>query len=227
DCCVRACGAGRDELADSRGPAIVQADLTILLEVDHPDYEQARDALASFAELVKSPEHIHTYRITPLSLWNAASSGITAAHVLDELARYSRYAVPDIVRSEVLEYIGRYGRLVLERDEAGFLLRSDDATLLKMLSHQKGVERFFGDFVDEHTARIDVTARGYLKQALVKIGFPVQDLAGYTAGAPLDITLRETSVSGKPFDLRRYQREAAEVFYAGGGVTGGSGAVVL
>jgi DNA excision repair protein ERCC-3 len=205
----------------------VQADLTILLEVDHPDYEQARDALAAFAELVKSPEHIHTYRITPLSLWNAASSGITADHVLDNLARYSRYAVPDIVRSEVLEYIGRYGRLVLERDESGFLLRSDDATLLKMLSHQKGVERYFGDFIDDNTARIDVSARGYLKQALVKIGFPVQDLAGYTTGAPLDVRLRETSVGGKPFDLRKYQREAAEVFYAGGGVTGGSGAVVL
>jgi DNA excision repair protein ERCC-3 len=214
-------------LADSRGPAIVQADLTILLEVDHPDYEQARDALAAFAELVKSPEHIHTYRITPLSLWNAAASGITATRVLDDLAQFSRYSVPEIVRSEVLEYIGRYGRLVLDRDAGGLVLRSDDATLLKMLSHQKGVERFFGDFLDEHTARIDVSARGYLKQALVKIGFPVQDLAGYTPGAALQLALRDTSLSGKPFELRRYQREAADVFYAGGGATGGSGAVVL
>jgi DNA excision repair protein ERCC-3 len=214
-------------LADSRGPAIVQADLTILLEVDHPDYEQARDALAAFAELVKSPEHIHTYRITPLSLWNAAASGITATRVLDDLAQFSRYSVPEIVRSEVLEYIGRYGRLVLDRDAGGLVLRSDDATLLKMLSHQKGVERFFGDFLDEHTARIDVSARGYLKQALVKIGFPVQDLAGYTPGAALQLALRDTLLSGKPFELRRYQREAADVFYAGGGATGGSGAVVL
>jgi DNA excision repair protein ERCC-3 len=214
-------------VTDTRGPAIVQADLTILLEVDHPAYEQARDALAAFSELVKSPEHIHTYRITPLSLWNAAASGITAARVLDDLARYSRYDVPDIVRSEVIEYISRYGRLVLERDEQGLFLRSSDATLLKMLAHQKGVERYFGAFTDENTARIDASARGYLKQALVKIGFPVDDRAGYTPGAPLEITLRETAVSGKPFELRRYQREAGDVFFAGGGVTGGSGTVVL
>lgn len=214
-------------MTDTRGPAIVQADLTILLEVDHPAYEQARDALAAFSELVKSPEHIHTYRITPLSLWNAAASGITAARVLDDLTRYSRYDVPDIVRSEVIEYISRYGRLVLERDEQGLLLRSSDATLLKMLAHQKGVERYFGAFTDENTARIDASARGYLKQALVKIGFPVDDRAGYTPGAPLDLMLREVAISGKPFDLRRYQREAADVFFAGGGVTGGSGTVVL
>lgn len=214
-------------MPDNRGPAIVQADLTIMLEVDHPAYEQARDALAAFAELVKSPEHIHTYRITPLSLWNAAASGITAALVLEQLERYSRYAVPDIVRSEVLEYISRYGRLVLERDDKGFLLRSDDTTLLKMLAHQKTVERYFGEFVDEHAARIDQSARGYLKQALVKLGFPVEDLAGYTPGAPLDIVLRTNTIGGREFGLRRYQKEAAEVFYAGGGVKGGSGAVVL
>ncbi|MBX3458944.1 MAG: helicase-associated domain-containing protein [Planctomycetes bacterium] len=214
-------------MPDTRGPAIVQADLTILLEVDHPQYEQARDALAAFAELVKSPEHIHTYRITPLSLWNAASSGITAARVLDDLARFSRYAVPDVVRSEVLEYIGRYGRLVLERDAQGLILRSDDKVLLKMLASQKGVERYFGAFIDDHTARIEQSARGYLKQALVKIGFPVEDLAGYTPGAALDVQLRGTALSGRDFGLRRYQKEAADVFYAGGGVKGGSGAVVL
>ncbi|MCA8937017.1 MAG: helicase-associated domain-containing protein, partial [Planctomycetes bacterium] len=116
-------------MADSRGPAIVQADLTILLEVDHPDYEAARDELAVFAELVKSPEHIHTYRITPLSLWNAAASGVVADNVLAALEKYSRYEVPDLVRTEVIEYISRYGRLVLELIDGQYVLRSDDAVL--------------------------------------------------------------------------------------------------
>jgi len=205
----------------------VQADLTILLEVDHPAYEQARDALAAFAELVKSPEHIHTYRITPLSLWNAAASGLQAAEVLDALTRHSRYEVPDVVRSEVVEYISRYGRLVLDQDESGFFLRSEDTTLLKMLAHQKTVEKYLGEFRDDHTVRVDAGARGYLKQAMVKLGFPVEDLAGYTPGAPLKLALRDTTLSGDPFGLRRYQKESAEVFYAGGGVKGGSGAIVL
>ncbi|MCA8944698.1 MAG: helicase-associated domain-containing protein, partial [Planctomycetes bacterium] len=214
-------------MADSRGPAIVQADLTILLEVDHPDYEAARDALAVFAELVKSPEHIHTYRITPLSLWNAAASGVVADNVLDALEKYSRYEVPDLVRTEVVEYISRYGRLVLELIDGQYVLRSDDATLLKMLSHQKGVEQYFEGMLDENTALIGQSARGYLKQALVKIGFPVEDLAGYTPGAELDIQLRDQTLGGREFSLRRYQQEAGDVFYAGGGVKGGSGVVVL
>jgi DNA excision repair protein ERCC-3 len=214
-------------VTETRGPAIVQADLTILLEVDHPAYELARDALAGFAELVKSPEHIHTYRITPLSLWNAAASGLTAAVVMEALERHSRYDVPDVVRSEVVEYISRYGRLVLDRDDRGYFLRSDDSTLLKMLAHQQAVQRYFSEFTDDHTVRVEPSARGYLKQAMVKLGFPIEDLAGYTEGAKLEFKLRETTLEGKPFDLRRYQREAAEVFYAGGGVKGGSGAVVL
>jgi len=199
----------------------------VLLEVDHPDYEPTRDALAAFSELVKSPEHIHTYRITPLSLWNAAASGITAAQVLDSLTRYSRYEVPELVRTEVLEYISRYGRLVLDLHDGRYVLRSDDTVLLKMLSHQRGVEQYFEGFLDDRTALISQSARGFLKQALVKVGFPVEDLAGYTPGAPLDVQLRATATGGKPFSLRRYQKEAAEVFYAGGGPRGGSGVVVL
>jgi DNA excision repair protein ERCC-3 len=216
-----------DSVGEARGPAIVQADLTVLLEVDHPDYGPARDALAAFAELVKSPEHIHTYRITPLSLWNAAASGITAENVLDALTRFSRYDVPQIVRAEVVEYISRYGRLVLDTRDGRYVLRSDDAVLLEMLSRQKGTQQYFEGFIDPHTALISQSARGYLKQALVKVGFPVEDLAGYTPGAALDVTLRDTTLGGREFGLRRYQREAADVFYAGGGVKGGSGVVVL
>lgn len=211
----------------ARGPAIVQADMTVLLEVDHPDYEPARDALAAFSELVKSPEHIHTYRITPLSLWNAAASGVTAAHVIDALEKYSRYDLPELVRTEVVEYISRYGRLILEELDGRYVLRSQDSQLLKMISAQKTVEPWVGEFIDDHTANVPRNARGFLKQALVRIGFPVEDLAGYTPGAPLEIKIRDKTVGGKDFGLRRYQQEAADVFYAGGGVKGGSGAIVL
>lgn len=215
----------------NRGPAIVQGDMTILLEVDHPDYAPARDALAAFSELVKSPEHIHTYRVTPLSLWNAASSGITAERVLADLERFSRYDVPQIVRTEVAEYIGRYGRLVLEKEVIDgverFVLRSVDAELLNLLSHQKGVEKFFEAKLDDFRLLVGHGFRGHLKQALVRIGFPVEDLAGYTPGSPLPMHLLGKAHSGRDFGLRRYQTEAAEVFYQGGGVKGGSGVVVL
>ena len=211
----------------SRGPAIVQADMTVLLEVDHPDYEPARDALAAFSELVKSPEHIHTYRITPLSLWNAAASGVTAEQVLDALEKYSRYDVPDLVRTEVVEYISRYGRLVLEERDGRYVLRSEDTQLLKMISAQKSVEPWVGEFIDDNTAWVTEGARGFLKQSLVRIGFPVEDLAGYTPGTPLEVQLRDKTLAGRDFDLRRYQTEAADVFYAGGGPKGGSGAIVL
>lgn len=214
-------------MSQSRGPAIVQADLSILLEVDHPDYEPARDALAGFAELVKSPEHIHTYRITPLSLWNAAASGITAAQVLDALERYSRYEVPQLVKSEVVEYISRFGRLVLREAEGRYVLTSDDAQLLALVTQQKSCAHYFAGMADEHTAYVATGARGWLKHALVKIGFPVDDIAGYTPGAPLEVVLRDSTLEGKPFGLRRYQKLAAETFYAGGGPRGGSGVVVL
>lgn len=201
--------------------------MTILLEVDHPEHEAARDALASFAELVKSPEHIHTYRVTPLSLWNAAASGVTAANVLDALERFSRYDVPPLVKSEVAEYISRYGRLVLEEREGRFVLTSKDSTLLKLVTQQKSAAQYFAGMQDDNTALVAPGARGWLKQALVKIGFPVEDLAGYTPGAPLEVKLRDTTQGGKPFGLRRYQSHAGETFFAGGGPRGGSGVVVL
>ncbi|MHC4841846.1 MAG: DNA repair helicase XPB [Planctomycetota bacterium] len=209
------------------GPAIVQADMTILLEVDHEMYAEARDALAAFSELVKSPEHIHTYRITPLSLWNAAASGHTPEEVVESLQRFSRYEVPELVVSETLEYMGRYGRLVLEKADEKFVLKSDDAELLAMIAKHKTVERWFLEMTDANTLPLVDGARGVVKQHLVKLGFPVEDIAGYTPGAPLEINMREQTIGGKEFGLRHYQQEAREVFYAGGGPKGGSGTVVL
>ncbi|RIK64908.1 MAG: helicase [Planctomycetota bacterium] len=214
-------------MTNPKGPAIVQADRSILLEVNHPDFEAARDALAAFAELVKSPEHIHTYRISALSLWNAAATGLSVAQVIEALERFSRYDIPDVVRSEVVEYMGRYGRLTLEAEGGRFILRSTDAALLKQIAHHKAAGRYFEGALGDDRLIVTPSARGFVKQALVKIGFPVDDIAGYTPGAPLDVRLREQTVSGRPFELRQYQSESARVFYAGGGARGGSGVVVL
>jgi DNA excision repair protein ERCC-3 len=210
-----------------KGPVIVQADRSILLEVDHPDYEAARDALAVFAELVKSPEHIHTYRITPLSLWNAAAAGATVDQVLDSLKRHARYEVPLVVTQEIAEQMGRYGRLSLVREGEQYILTSSDPRLLLQLSRQKALQKYFLEPLDATRLPLAPGARGWVKQALVKIGFPVDDVAGYTPGAPLEIRLREATAGGKPFGLRQYQAEAADIFHAGGGVRGGSGVVVL
>jgi DNA excision repair protein ERCC-3 len=217
----------RCNLSNQKGPAIVQADRSILLEVDHPDYEAARDALAAFAELVKSPEHIHTYRITPLSLWNAAATGLTIEQVMGSLERFSRYEIPEVVSGEIIEYMGRYGRLTLDVENGKFILRSKDELLLKQIASHKLASKFFEGAIGTDRLIVAPAARGFVKQALVKIGFPVDDIAGYTPGTKLDISLRETTKGGQPFGLRKYQTDSAAVFHAGGGSRGGSGVIVL
>lgn len=207
-------------------PAVVQSDRTILLEVDHPSYEDARDALARFADLEKSPEHIHTYRITPLSLWNAAAAGLTSAEILQALDTYSRYPVPDNLRRDITEYVGRYGRIQLYREGEALVLRSPDPVLLLQVWNQNQVRPFLQDFTGD-AIYVHPRFRGHLKQALIKIGYPVEDLAGYTAGAPLTISVRQRCLSGAPFSLRPYQQEAVERFWAQGGPAGGSGVIVL
>jgi len=208
-------------------PMIVQGDKSILLEVDHPLYQEARDVLARFAELEKSPEYIHTYRITPLSLWNAASAGLTADTILSGLERYSKYPLPDNVRVDVADYVARYGRLKLVRRDGSLLLVSDDVALIAEVARHKQVSPFVVAPLDPHTLQVDPARRGYIKQALVNIGYPAEDLAGYVDGEQLAFRLRPLALTGQPFTLRRYQREAAEVFHAGGAVHGGSGVIVL
>lgn len=223
--------------APTHKPAIVLADLTVLLEVDHHQYAEARDALASFAELVKSPEHIHTYRISPLSLWNAAASGISYEEVHEILVAYSRYDIPPAVFRDVRDQMSRYGRVKIERgpDDDTLILRTDQPSLLLELRHQKTLAPLLAD-APEHPSDgggpisallIPRGQRGQIKQALIKIGFPAQDMAGYTTGASLDITLRDVTVSGDAFHLRDYQVGAADTFHASGGVLGGSGVIVL
>lgn len=213
---------------DSQRPLIVQSDRTILLEADNPRYEEARDALVQFAELVKSPEHIHTYRVTPLSLWNAAAAGHTADEIIEALGRLSKYELPPNLVTDIRDYIARYGRLRLRKYTDGHLvLESEDDILITEICHQKPVEPHIEDRLDAHRLLVRARNRGVLKQALIKIGYPVEDLAGYVEGAPLEIRLLETTRSGQPFRLRPYQLQAVASFHAGGSPRGGSGVLVL
>jgi len=208
-------------------PLIVQSDLTVLVEVNGPKYEEARDELARFAELEKSPEHIHTYRITPLSLWNAAASGLSADEIQTTLETYSKYDIPQNVSVEVSEIIGRYGRLELRKEGKHLILSTAEPHLLVEVIRNKVVIPYLKEQIDDTTIQVNPLYRGHLKQALTKIGFPVRDLAGYLPGAPLEVGTRDTTLSDKSFAFRDYQNEAASIFYAGGGAEGGSGTIVL
>jgi DNA excision repair protein ERCC-3 len=208
-------------------PLIVQGDRTILVEVDNPLYAEARDALAPFAELEKSPEHIHTYRLTPLSLWNAAAAGMTAAEMIDVLGKYSKFPLPTNIGTDLAEVVSRYGRVKLERDGEYLRLVCDDRPLLEELARQPKLRDYLGDRLGPTTFRVEPAFRGVLKQALVTVGYPAEDLAGYTEGAALPMHLRSVTRGGLPFHVRDYQRDAADTFYAGGDVRGGSGVIVL
>ena len=208
-------------------PLIVQSDRTILLEVDHPLHAEARDAVAQFAELEKSPEHIHTYRLSPLSLWNAAAGGMTAQTIIELLTSYSKYDIPANIMFEIREYIGRYGRIKLFRDGDALLLTSSDPALIAEITHHKRTQPFLLRQLDANTLQINAARRGHIKQALIHIGFPAEDLAGYTDGSPLPMKLRLVTAQGKPFEPRAYQYGASAAFYAGGAPSGGSGVIVL
>lgn len=215
---------------DASNPLIVQSDRSILVEVDNPRYEAARDALAPFAELEKSPEHIHTYRLTDLSLWNAAAAGLSADEMVGVLVRYSKFPLPGNIAADVRERVRCYGRVRILRDpddSSKLRLVCDDRPLFEELSRQKNLKAHFTEVVGETACRIPEKFRGVLKQALIQVGYPAEDAAGYVEGADLPISLRTTAKSGQPFVVRDYQRDAVEVYHAGGDVRGGSGVVVL
>ncbi len=200
------------------GPLIVQSDKTLLLEVDHPDAAVARIAIAPFAELERAPEHVHTYRVTPLALWNARAAGHDAEQVVDALVRFSRYAVPQPLLVDVVDTMGRYGRLQLAQSPVhGLVLVALDRAVLEEVLRQKKIAPLLGTRIDDDTVIVHPSERGHLKQALLKIGWPAEDLAGYVDGEAHPIALAEDGWS-----LRDYQRQAVEGFWAGG-----SGVVVL
>ena len=212
---------------DPANPLIVQGDRTVLLEVDNPRYAEARDVLAPFAELEKSPEHIHTYRLTNLSLWNAAAAGLTAAAMIEALGKYSKFPLPTNLAADLQELVSRYGRVKLERHDDKLKLVCPDKPLLEELARQPKIREYLGERLDSKSFLIDPAHRGVVKQALIAVGYPAEDLAGYADGAALPMALRPLARSGLPFQVRDYQRDAADVFYAGGDVRGGSGVIVL
>jgi DNA excision repair protein ERCC-3 len=200
------------------GPLIVQSDKTLLLEVDHERAADCRKAIAPFAELERSPEHVHTYRLTPLGLWNARAAGHDAEQVVDTLLEFSRYAVPHSLLVDVAETMARYGRLRLEKHPThGLVLVSTDRPVLEEVLRAKKIAGMLGNRIDDDTVAVHPSERGNLKQALLKLGWPAEDYAGYVDGEAHPISLDTDGWS-----LRTYQQEAAESFWHGG-----SGVVVL
>ena len=208
-------------------PIIVQSDRSILLEVDNPNFIPARNALSQFAELEKSPEHIHTYRLSALSLWNAASLGLTSKQVIETLERFSKYDIPQNIRFEISEQMSRYGKLKLTSDGDMLRLESTDPDIITEIWNNDQIRPYLDELLDNYTIAIMPGNRGFIKQSLIKLGFPVEDIAGYTDGLPLKIELRGKTVEGKEFGLREYQVESVDVFHAGGSDRGGYGVIVL
>ncbi len=209
-------------------PLIVQSDRTILLEVGSDSYAEVRDSISPFAELEKSPEHIHTYRVTPLSVWNAAATGWGSAQILDTLGRWSKYPVPRNVAREIEEWVGRYGKVRLVADAGGMELVSDDEAILAEVGQSPLLRPYLRGEVVGGRVAVDPAFRGHVKQAMTRAGYPVEDLAGYVEGGRLDFALRTTTVgSGSPMGLRPYQEQSVAAFWQGGTVRGGSGVVVL
>lgn len=202
----------------TQGPLIVQSDKTLLLDIDHPLSAECRQAIAPFAELEKSPEHIHTYRLTSLGLWNARASGHDAEQVIDTLLKYSRYAVAHALLLDIAEVMCRYGRLRIESHPVhGLVLISTDIAVLTEVMRAKKVAPLLGTKVDDETVTVHPSQRGHLKQALLRLGWPAEDFAGYVDGQAHAISLNEDG-----WKLREYQKLAAEGFWHGG-----SGVVVL
>ena len=210
-------------------PLIVQSDRTLLLEVAHPAFETVRDELARFAELVKSPEHIHTYRITPLSLWNASASGVACTEMIETLNTWSKYPVPQNLLQEIEDHGTRYGKLRLVAKGDRLALEMDDRGLFWELENQKSLQGLLAEpYPDERGIYLNTGMRGEVKLQLIRLGHPVQDMAGYKPGDPLAFGLAPTLLqNGRPFDLRPYQQAAVDVFHAGGGPDGGAGVLVL
>lgn len=214
------------------GPLIVQSDHSILLEVEHPEYVKCRDFLAGFTELVKSPEFIHTYKVSALSLWNAAALGISIDEICADLQKFAKYSIPGNVVSDITEWHSCYGKLILEKyhdsrnGKEKLLLRVQEPHIFERLIHDKTLKTYWESWSDQKIL-VSEKERGNVKHALVKAGYPVKDVCGYLTGDSLEITLRDIDLLQNRFQLRDYQIDAIEAFYHAGRNTGGNGIIVL
>jgi len=199
------------------GPLIVQSDRTVLLEVAHPLSERARHALAVFADLERAPEHIHTYRITRLGLWNARAAGHTTEEILGTLEEFSKFPVPPGISEEITDTIRRYGQIDITREGEELFLHCHDAAIEAEITRTAKIADLLGPRDDQGRFPLAAWSRGLIKQELLKRGWPAADHAGFTNGTPQDISLAQGS-----WDLRHYQIEAVKRF-----CESGSGVVVL
>jgi DNA excision repair protein ERCC-3 len=214
-------------MLNPNNPVIVQTDKTILIETQNNLYEDARDEIGKFAELEKSPEYIHTYKITPLSLWNAASSGMKYDDVKKVLYQYSKYDIAQNVLVDIKDIINRYGKIKLITKNNNLFVICEDKYILKEISSHKSMSKYIVNFTSPNELQIKNIYRGEVKNKLLKLGFPIEDIAGYVAGTAYNMDLKETTSNGEKLILRDYQAEASEIFYAKGTEKGGSGVIVL
>ena len=208
-------------------PLIIQSDSSLMLDVHTPSFEAARNDIAAFSELEKSPEHIHTYRITPLSLWNAASAGIPAAEVKERLERWSKFAIPENVLFSIKQTIDRFGQLVLkETENEGYLfLEAANNNIVIELESRKSLNKLLLRYGDGFLVKL--VDRGSVKVELIKAGWPVKDIAPLTKGEPLEFSLKSKTLGGLDFNIRDYQIEAANAFHGGGKQGFGFGTIVM
>ncbi len=207
---------------------IVQSDMTILADVHTDSYKQIRDEISKFAELYKSPEHMHIYKITPISLWNAASLGLNINDIIVIFDKYSKYPVSKNLIKQIDTYISKYGIVELNQgDNEHLLLKINDEMSLSEVSNIKNISKFFVEKVFDNVFKINLKDRGSIKQKLIDLGYPVKDIAGYVEGDRIDISKREITTNDKEFTVREYQKEAADFYYSDGKESGGHGVVVL
>jgi len=226
-CGRRAMARNSDPIMNPQNPLIVQSNSTLFLEVNNPLYKEVRDAIGVFAHLEKSPEFIHTYTITPLSLWNAASLGITPAEVVQRLERYSKYPVPQNVVQDIIEIMERYGKYELRSRNGDLVLSAGDSDEFDYLLMHPKIRPLVGARIDKSSVAVPAGNRGVLKQAFIILGFPINDRAGYVDGEPFPIHLRTVCRDNAALTVRVYQRMAAESYMGDAAMPGGSGVVVL
>lgn len=213
---------------DSNTPLIVQSDGTILLDVSAKDFENIRIFLLAFAELIKSPEYIHTYRITSVSLWNAASLKYTSESIISFLKKYSSHEIPKNIIIQINENFKKYGVIKIIKEDNKYFLVSEDSSIITEIVNYKNTDKYIKNIVNTNKIEIDGTYRGHIKLALIHIGYPVEDLAGYKNGDPFNFSLiSKTRNSHKNFALRDYQEDSVNIFYSEGKPEGGAGVISL
>ncbi|MDY4903101.1 MAG: DNA repair helicase XPB [Treponema sp.] len=238
-------------MANPSNPLIVQSDRTLLLDVHSPLAEECRNALIPFAELISSPEHLHTYQLTPLSLWNAASADFSAKDAVAVLDQFARYDVPASVKIWIEETASRFGMLRLvpcaPKEEDGKIidrlyLVAGNQRVYKEINASSVAKKYLSPAVYEETENsvVQLTEdekkycftlllvdRGTVKQSLLELNWPVKDDVPLAKGEHLEISLKTETAEGKKFDIRDYQKKSADALLGDGGPGTGFGTIVL